>query len=131
MRISGGPVEDRSSRSLLRCRPTDGGDFLFPAAALHQLSALAWILRRTFREGFLSILDLEHFRAEPLAHVTVQGEPPGADQEGTPRWWTPISLVLELQDKAAIPLLINALRANWADLRDRKGPATYDQEEAE
>ncbi len=115
----------------VRCRPTDGGDFLFPSAALRQLSALAWILSRTFCDGFFPIPDQEHVRAEPLAWVTVQGEPPGADREETPRWSSPISLVLKLQDKDAVPLLVNALKANWADLRDRRGAAAYDEEEAE
>jgi hypothetical protein len=113
----------------VRCCLSEDGDPVFPGGALRQLGALSWILRRTFRDGFFPIEDEAHRQEEPLARVLVRGEPPGADHEETPRWWTPVSFVLEVQDKSAIPCVLETLRANWADLRDRRGALAYDREE--
>ena len=89
---------------------TEDGDFLFPYRALQQLSVLSWVLSHTYEDGFHDLPDWVHRNQEPIASVRVAGEDPFAEHDAVPGLWTPVAYVLQVGNRAYLPLVVETLR---------------------
>jgi len=96
---------------------TEEGDFLFSVEALHELATLAWIVDRSYEDGFQEVPDWDHRSQEPIASISVNSVGSYDISDDCPDQWTPVAFCMRLKNKEGISKLVEALRENWPPRR--------------
>ena len=99
----------------LKMEQTEKGQFFFKGEALHQLGKLAWVLSRTYEDGFhLMPPDWEHRYLPPVATVRICGQDPFNSADEVPDSWAPVAFCLDVRAKEFLPLIVNTLKKEWS-----------------